>query len=54
MSDKIWLLANAPSDLFIRNNIWQKLDQMLTSHPTNLNKLTGIINVLFFLVFNPS
>lgn len=54
MSDMIWLLASAFPDLFIRKNIWQKLDQMLSSHPTNLNKLTGIINVLFFSVLNPS
>lgn len=50
MIDKVWLLTSAPPDLFIRNDIWQKLDQMLSSHPTNLGKLTGVINVsLFFL-----
>lgn len=53
--DKIWLLANALSDLFIRNDIWQKLDWMCSSRWTNLNKLTGFINVLlFFSVSNPS
>lgn len=53
--DKIWLLANAPPDLFIRNDIWQKLDRMCSSRLTTLNKLTGFINVsLFFSVFNPS